>query len=238
LKANYEGYLKDIAEEISEVCTLLEVRFGGGFAEGGSFPTYGGFPEGGGFAGGGEGRHPGFSRSESFLNESLMLKIEALEGTDTTIPFFEKTEGTNQTPQTPFGTSIEMLIPDYTIVGVVLDNEIINYCNVFSNKILEGRNQYKDLLVLSTDAPQRKYSPLDMVGSMNGGIISALNQTLVTEEYMINNVIQTIAPINPGNSEVPLLNYQGQVVGIVTAVIQDSPRNRICNPFRHNPRGN
>lgn len=59
---------------------------------------------------------------------------------------------------------------------------------------------------------------------MSGGIISALNQTLVTEEYTINNVIQTIAPINPGNSGVPLLNYQGQVVGIVTAVIQDSPR--------------
>jgi putative ABC transport system permease protein len=136
LKTNYENYLGDVQEEIKEAYTLLEVRYAsGGFAGGGGFP--GG---GGGFAGGGGGRRPGFFRSENFINESLVLEIEVLDGTKTAIPFFEKTEGTNQTITTPFGTSIEMLIPDYTIVGVVLDNEIINYYNVLPNTILEGRN--------------------------------------------------------------------------------------------------
>jgi putative ABC transport system permease protein len=134
LKANYEGYLDDIAEEISEAYTLLEVRYGGGFGGGGRFPG------GDGFAGGGGGRRPGFFRSEVFINESLVLDIKALEGTDAAIPFFEKTEGTNQTITTPFGMDIEMLIPDYTIVGVVLENDIINYYNVLPNTILEGRN--------------------------------------------------------------------------------------------------
>jgi putative ABC transport system permease protein len=140
LKANYEGYLDNIAEEISQAYTLLEVRYGGGFATGG-FPEGGsGFPSGGGFAGGDGGRRPGFFRSEVFINESLIVEIEVLEGTDTVIPFFEKTEGTNQTVTTPFGTDVEMLVPDYTVVGVVLDNGIINNYNVLPNTILEGRN--------------------------------------------------------------------------------------------------
>jgi putative ABC transport system permease protein len=141
LKANYENYLGDIQEEIKEAYTLLEVRYAsGGFAGGGSFSGGGSFPEGSGFFGGGGGRRPGFFRSENFFNESLVLEIEALEGKDIVIPFFEKTEGTNQTITTPFGTTIEMLIPDYTIVGVVLDNQIISYYNVLPNTILEGRN--------------------------------------------------------------------------------------------------
>jgi putative ABC transport system permease protein len=144
LKANYEGYLENIAQEIEEAYTLLEVSYTGGGFLGGD----GGFPEGGnGFGGGGgappggfQGRSPGFFRGASYINETLLLDIEALEGTKVAIPFFEKTEGTNQTINPPFGTSVEMLVPDYTIVGVVLDNEIINHYSVLPNTILEGRN--------------------------------------------------------------------------------------------------
>lgn len=60
---------------------------------------------------------------------------------------------------------------------------------------------------------------------MTTGIVSALGRT-ITEEmsggYPIANVIQMSAPINPGNSGGPLLNYQGQVVGITTAIVSDS----------------
>jgi putative ABC transport system permease protein len=137
LKANYEDYLGDIEEEIEEAYTLLEVRYiSGGFLGGN-----GGLPEGGGgFSGGGGGSRPGFFRSENFFNESLVLEIEILEGTDAVIPFFEKSEGTTQTFTTRFGMTVERLVPDYTIIGVVLDNEIINYYNVLPNTILEGRN--------------------------------------------------------------------------------------------------
>jgi S1-C subfamily serine protease len=44
----------------------------------------------------------------------------------------------------------------------------------------------------------------------------------MTGNYPIANVIQTSAPINPGNSGGPLLNYQGQVIGITTAIVSDS----------------
>lgn len=109
-----------------------------------------------------------------------------------------------------------------------------------------GLDPYADLAVLSTNAPQSEYKPLEIVssstlevgdpviavggpyglaGSMTTGIVSALGRT-ITEEmsggYPIANVIQMSAPINPGNSGGPLLNYQGQVVGITTAIVSDS----------------
>jgi uncharacterized membrane protein YgcG len=95
LKANYEGYLGDIQEEIEQAYTLLEVRYvsGGFLGGGGAFPGGdGSFPGGGGFQGGGGGRRPGFFRGENFLNESLVLEIEVLEGAEAVIPFFSKTE--------------------------------------------------------------------------------------------------------------------------------------------------
>jgi S1-C subfamily serine protease len=60
---------------------------------------------------------------------------------------------------------------------------------------------------------------------MTTGVVSALRRT-ITEDYtggfVIPNIIQTSAPINPGNSGGPLLNYDGKVVGITTAIVQDS----------------
>ncbi len=109
-----------------------------------------------------------------------------------------------------------------------------------------GSDPYADLAELSTNAPQSEYKPLEIVssstlkvgdpviavggpyglaGSMTTGIVSAMGRT-ITEEmsggYPIANVIQMSAPINPGNSGGPLLNYQGQVVGITTAIVSDS----------------
>jgi S1-C subfamily serine protease len=60
---------------------------------------------------------------------------------------------------------------------------------------------------------------------MTTGIISALGRTITEDDtngYDIADIIQTSALINPGNSGGPLLNYQGQVVGITTAVLDNS----------------
>ena len=108
-----------------------------------------------------------------------------------------------------------------------------------------GSDPYADLAVLSADAPQSEYNPLEIVsssqlevgdsvvavggpyglaGSMTSGIVSAMGRTITdeTSSYPIANVIQTSTPINPGNSGGPLLNYEGQVVGITTAIVSDS----------------
>jgi serine protease Do len=66
--------------------------------------------------------------------------------------------------------------------------------------------------------------PYGLAGSMTTGIVSALGRTITdeTSSYPIANVIQTSTPINPGNSGGPLLNYEGQVVGVTTAIVSDS----------------
>ncbi len=68
-------------------------------------------------------------------------------------------------------------------------------------------------------------SPYGLTGSMTTGIISALGRTITedtTNGYDIADIIQTSTAINPGNSGGPLLNYEGQVIGITTAVVDDS----------------
>ena len=117
--------------------------------------------------------------------------------------------------------------------------------NTYTAKTL-GTDVYSDLAVLSATAPQSEMTPLTIVssasllvgdqvvaigspyglaGSMTIGIISALNRTITEDTsngYDIADIIQTSTAINPGNSGGPLLNGQGQVVGITTAIVSNS----------------
>jgi 2-alkenal reductase len=67
-------------------------------------------------------------------------------------------------------------------------------------------------------------NPFGLSGSMTTGIVSALGRLLPASStasggtYTIPNIIQTDAAINPGNSGGPLLNLQGEVVGVNTAI--------------------
>ena len=65
-------------------------------------------------------------------------------------------------------------------------------------------------------------TPYGLAGSMSNGIISALDRTITVDQTTITNIIQTTAPLNPGNSGGPLMNYLGQVTGMATAIVQDS----------------
>ncbi|MDY6774026.1 MAG: trypsin-like peptidase domain-containing protein, partial [Candidatus Nanohaloarchaea archaeon] len=62
-------------------------------------------------------------------------------------------------------------------------------------------------------------NPFGLSGSMTSGIVSQKNRLLRTEgQFSIPNVLQTDAAINPGNSGGPLLNMQGEVIGVNTAI--------------------
>ena len=54
------------------------------------------------------------------------------------------------------------------------------------------------------------------------GIISALDRTISAENVTLDHLIQTDAAINPGNSGGPLVNAKGEVIGMNTAIIQNS----------------
>jgi S1-C subfamily serine protease len=139
-----------------------------------------------------------------------------------------------------------VIITNYHVV-----NDAINITVTFANgnaytATVLGSDPYAELAVLSADAPEEEYTPLEIVssstlkvgdqvmvvgtpyglaGSMSTGFVSSLGRTLTAETtggYVIANVIQTTAPLNPGNSGGPVLNYEGQVVGIATAIVEDS----------------
>ena len=67
-------------------------------------------------------------------------------------------------------------------------------------------------------------NPFGLSGSMTTGIISQMARLLPNPDtgYSIANTIQTSAVINPGNSGGPLLNMQGRVIGMNTAIISDT----------------
>jgi S1-C subfamily serine protease len=58
-------------------------------------------------------------------------------------------------------------------------------------------------------------NPFNLERTLTTGVISALQRQITAPNgFTIDNVLQTDAPINPGNSGGPLLNSQGQVIGI------------------------
>ncbi|UCG25794.1 MAG: trypsin-like peptidase domain-containing protein [Chloroflexota bacterium] len=70
-------------------------------------------------------------------------------------------------------------------------------------------------------------NPLGLAGSMSAGVISGFDRSFQVDEsgQMLEGLIQFDAAVNPGNSGGPLLNRNGQVIGIVTALANPSDQN-------------
>jgi S1-C subfamily serine protease len=65
--------------------------------------------------------------------------------------------------------------------------------------------------------------PLGLVGSLSAGVVSGLNRTFPLQNgRTLTGMIQFDAAVNPGNSGGPLLNRNGQVIGIVTGLANPS----------------
>ena len=110
-----------------------------------------------------------------------------------------------------------------------------------------GTDKTTDLAVIKVDAPSSELYPLEVgsstdlgvgdgvvaIGSPFGleetvtsGIVSALHRSIQSQtNFTINDAIQTDAAINHGNSGGPLLNADGQVVGVNAQIKSESGDN-------------
>jgi S1-C subfamily serine protease len=145
-----------------------------------------------------------------------------------------------------FTGSLIVITNNHVVHGTTGVSVTFSDGNGYAAKV-KGTDPYSDLAVLSVNGTSdTEFKPLEIVdssslnvgnpvvaignpygltGSMTTGIVSALGRT-ITEDlaggFAIANIIQTSTPINPGNSGGPLLNWNGSVVGITTAIVKDS----------------
>jgi S1-C subfamily serine protease len=186
------------------------------------------------------------------LYDQVKSSVVLVRGTTTTTyyypwgqPYYEYTE-VQGSGFVSNSTGQFVIITNYHVVDGV-SNITVTFADgdAYSSEVV-GSDPYADLAVLTSNASQDEYKPLSianssalsvgdpvlaigtpygLAGTVTSGIVSALGRTITestTNGYVIADCIQTTTPINPGNSGGPLLNYEGEVVGITTAIVSDS----------------
>jgi S1-C subfamily serine protease len=139
------------------------------------------------------------------------------------------------------------IITNYHVIdGATTADVTFTDGNTYSAKVI-GKDAYADIAVLqiTDNFSEEKVMPLPIANSSNmrtaepviaignpfgfsgtitTGIISGEGRLLPNPDtgFSIPNIIQTDAAINPGNSGGPLLNIQGQVIGMNTAIFSQT----------------
>ena len=106
---------------------------------------------------------------------------------------------------------------DAEIVGADLDSDLA-VLRIRSNQHLPevAMGSSDDMMIGETVIAIG--NPFGFSNTVTTGVISSLNRSIRTENRVYHQFIQTDASINPGNSGGPLLNIDGELIGINTAI--------------------
>ena len=147
-----------------------------------------------------------------------------------------------------FGSGVIVTADGYIVTNnhVIADADAVdvtlNDKRTFTAEVV-GRDPSTDIAVLrikATGLPYIKFgdsdairlgewvlavgNPFNLTSSVTAGIVSARGRSLglLDNQYRIESFIQTDAALNPGNSGGALVNVQGELLGITTAIISPS----------------
>jgi S1-C subfamily serine protease len=167
----------------------------------------------------------------SVVNIQVMKSVDTGLGTD----FFEEGEGS--------GFILDQqghIVTNGHVAEGAEELQVTLYDGTILQAQVLGTDPDSDLAVIKIDAPAEILRPVELgdsdslqvgqraiaignpfglEGTLTVGIISALGRTLPAESlFTIPEIIQTDAAINPGNSGGPLLDAEGRVIGVNTAI--------------------
>ena len=138
-----------------------------------------------------------------------------------------------------------ILTNNHVVEGVSSVEVVLDQRTSLDGEVI-GRDPFNDLALVKVDASKVSHitpvtlgdsdsvrpgqmaiavgCPLGLEDTITVGVISGLDCSITSKMgRAITNLIQTDAAINPGNSGGPLLNSQGEVIGINTAIAIESP---------------
>ena len=138
-----------------------------------------------------------------------------------------------------------ILINNHVVEGATSVEVVLNEKTSLDGEVI-GRDPFNDLALVKVDASKVSHitpvtlgdsdtvqpgqmaialgCPLGLEDTVTVGVISGLDRSITSKTgRAITNLIQTDAAINPGNSGGPLLNSQGEVIGINTAIAIEDP---------------
>ncbi len=184
----------------------------------------------GGGSGGGSTPPTGLTAQQIYnqtANSVVLVKVQVSNGTDEGSGFVYDTSG-------------RIVTNNHVIANALSGGITVTFLNGTTvSATLLGTDPYSDVAVIQVSAPAALLKPLkvgvssalvvgdpvyalgnpfELTDTMTQGIISAVGREL--DEgigYVIVDVLQTDAAVNPGNSGGPLFNSMGEVVGINTA---------------------